>query len=341
MNTVIKELKDISSSNSLNIDAYTVIDAGESSPVLIVMRGYPGSGKTTISRNWVSNSVHRILVSRDLIRESMILTEGRGIQADHQEETMIDSIVNNTISQALQNNHSVILDQTSLPRRYVKKACQLGLKNNATVIVVTMLTDFDTCLKRVKERKNNGGRYIPEDVLREKYDRFGDLTSQKKIEVNELADKNEFTPYRCHHPEMNPAILFDIDGTLATMQTGENQRSPYDWHRVHEDDVNDPVLRQLNANIDAGYTIIIMSGRSDESREKTEKWLRDNDIRYDALFMRKAGDTRKDPIIKRELLEIVEKNYGEVVGIFDDRNQVVDMYRSIGLPVFQVDYGDF
>ena len=61
------------------------------------------------------------------------------------------------------------------------------------------------------------------------------------------------------------------------------------------------------------------------SRPDTEAWL---DlyvgVPYEGLFMRPAGDNRKD-----------------AVGVFDDRRQVVRMWRSLGLTVFQVAEGDF
>ena len=38
--------------------------------------------------------------------------------------------------------------------------------------------------------------------------------------------------------------------------------------------------------------------------------------------------------------ENIEGKYN-VVTVFDDRNQVVEMWRSLGLSVCQVNYGDF
>ena len=57
--------------------------------------------------------------------------------------------------------------------------------------------------------------------------------------------------------------------------------------------------------------------------------------------MRKKGDHRKDSIVKKELYEEHIKNRYEVLCVFDDRNQVVDMWREEGLLCCQVYYGDF
>jgi hypothetical protein len=46
-------------------------------------------------------------------------------------------------------------------------------------------------------------------------------------------------------------------------------------------------------------------------------------------------------VVKLEIFdrEIRERYY--VVGVFDDRNKVVSMWRSLGLTVYQVADGDF
>ena len=67
-------------------------------------------------------------------------------------------------------------------------------------------------------------------------------------------------------------ILVDVDGTLAKMQRGPGQRSPYDWHRVDEDQPNRPIINLVNTLGDV-YTIIILTGRDGIALEDTKKWL--------------------------------------------------------------------
>lgn len=52
--------------------------------------------------------------------------------------------------------------------------------------------------------------------------------------------------------------------------------------------------------------------------------------------MRQTGDLKKDGIIKQEIYEQYIKDKYNVKFILDDRNQVVEMFRSLGLTVFQV-----
>jgi hypothetical protein len=58
--------------------------------------------------------------------------------------------------------------------------------------------------------------------------------------------------------------------------------------------------------------------------------------------MRRTGDRRKDSKVKREMYERTVPGTYDVLLVLDDRNQVVDMWRKeLGLPCFQVDYGNF
>jgi hypothetical protein len=55
---------------------------------------------------------------------------------------------------------------------------------------------------------------------------------------------------------------------------------------------------------------------------------------YRHLFMRRAGDSRPDQVIKREILDLIPKD--RVAYVLDDRQQVVDMWRAQGLTCLQV-----
>jgi hypothetical protein len=71
--------------------------------------------------------------------------------------------------------------------------------------------------------------------------------------------------------------------------------------------------------------------------------MRDLKIEFSGLYMRKAGDHREDCVVKAELLEqiLLDWSNQDIGGVFEDRQQVVDMYRAKGLRVFQVAKGDF
>jgi hypothetical protein len=87
----------------------------------------------------------------------------------------------------------------------------------------------------------------------------------------------------------------------------------------------------------------MVSGRSEQVRQETLEWLADENVPCKALYMREEGDHREDHVIKAEHLEHLLMNHGrkQIAGVFEDRKQVVDMYRAKGLRVFQVAEGNF
>jgi hypothetical protein len=134
------------------------------------------------------------------------------------------------------------------------------------------------------------------------------------------------------------AVLVDVDGTVAL----RGDRSPYDESRVHLDTPNRPVIAAVRALHAAGQRIVFCSGRTDGCRAATERWLGEHvAVAYEGLHMRRAGDRRKDWVVKSELYrEHIEPRY-DVLLVLDDRDQVVRAWRGLGLTVFQVAEGDF
>lgn len=150
-----------------------------------------------------------------------------------------------------------------------------------------------------------------------------------------------FRPYTAK-PGTPPAVLCDIDGTLAI----RGDRSPYDYTRVGEDKLNEPVARFLHSAADGRFggtphRIILLSGREDTSRLDTEEWLTRHSIPFDELHMRPEDDFRSDALVKHELFGVHVEGRFDVRLVLDDRNRVVDLWRQLGLPCWQVNDGDF
>jgi hypothetical protein len=140
------------------------------------------------------------------------------------------------------------------------------------------------------------------------------------------------------HNGQRPAIVVDIDGTLAHM----NGRSPYDENRVGEDEFDYAVSAAVTGMAKlTGSKVIVLSGRTEAAREATEKWLAEYGFNYSSLLMRKSGDMRPDYVIKNEIYDAeVIPNY-DIMAVFDDRDQVVRHLRKRGITVFQVAPGRF
>jgi hypothetical protein len=148
--------------------------------------------------------------------------------------------------------------------------------------------------------------------------------------------REEFSPY-VPDESLPPAWLVDVDWTLTT---GPGTRSPYDWSKVSEDAPNLPVIRMVQGLAQTGAYIVVVSGRDAVCARSTQAWLEENMVPVHALFLRKRGDTRDEAVVKSELLDLIATGW-QVLGVVDDRDKVVDMWRSRGLMCAQVAPGKF
>ena len=143
-------------------------------------------------------------------------------------------------------------------------------------------------------------------------------------------------PYR-PKPDSPAAIVCDIDGTLAL----HNSRGPFEFDKVETDDINTPVYEFLNMYYNSGAQVVLLSGRQEEYRKHTQRWLLKHMVAYDHLFMRPAGDRRSDDIVKLELFDNHVRKRFKVSHVLDDRDRCVYLWRKLGLPCWQVAEGNF
>jgi predicted kinase len=315
---------------------------------LIITRGLPGSGKTTYAKRWVAgDATRRSRVNRDDLRE---LLHGGPHDYDRALEQAVTWAHQGAVRTLLMSGRDVICDDMNLQNRQVKEWMKLAAEVGADFSVVDFTNvSPDECVRRDRDRRDAGGRYVGASYIYEKYDRF--IKGRKyPLPLPEAPARQHVEPYVA--PEGQPkAILIDIDGTVALM----NGRGPYDWHRVGEDKPN-PAVAQLvtwlfeyrdTANdvyaVAAGdeFQIVFMSGRDASCANETRDWLKQQGWKGFDLFMRPEGDMRKDSIVKLELFDEHIRHYYDVQFVLDDRQQVVDMWRSLGLTCLQVAPGDF
>lgn len=136
---------------------------------------------------------------------------------------------------------------------------------------------------------------------------------------------------------MNKVVLVDIDGTVSHMV----DRSPYEYSKVGSDSPDKNVIDVVDALWKASNTLIFITAREDSCYEETYAWLINNCPPFSKLYMRKTGDYRSDAEVKKEIYENYIKDKFNVLCVLDDRQSVVDMWRSLGLTCLQVNYGDF
>lgn len=142
-------------------------------------------------------------------------------------------------------------------------------------------------------------------------------------------------------------VIFDVDGTLMDIEHRRHfvVQRPKDFDAFREatsqDTAKEDIFAVAKALKAAGHRIIISSGRNKSQRAVTLKQLMGAGLVFDALYMRSDSDYRPDHEVKSQMLDKMRKEGFNPTMAFDDRQQVVDMWREKGLTVAQVDKGDF
>jgi predicted kinase len=306
---------------------------------LVILRGLQGSGKTTFAHDWVAQDPDwRFRVNRDDIRKSAY-NMFWGLSHHMEENVSLSEVAQAEV--ALAAGLSVIIDATNLKARVIKDWYAVANKAGVPVRVHDLLTPLEECIVNDMNREKKVG----EDVIRKFNDRFFNKGKLPPIPPNIEAEPlgRAYTP----NPLLPKAVWVDIDGTLAERVhdlAPQPVRGPFDEARVYEDAVREHIAELVRTLHNAGYAIIIMSGRTDSCQEETERWLIDNNIPYDEIFMRRTVEDkgRKDNLVKHDLFWANVAPKYDVQFCLDDRQQVVDFTRDVlKIPVLQVQPGNF
>ncbi len=297
---------------------------------IIVTVGISNSGKSTWAAEQVQTNINTtVLVNRDKIRELLFgYTETTVnqyyLRTDLSKlEKQVTKYEDTLIHEALTEGKTVIVDATHLDSKYIERYRFWN--------VTVELKFFDITLKEALTRNLSRTRQVDEEIIKKQYSRYVQI--RKELEnIQGFGSVN-----LVNNSSLEPCFLIDIDGTLAHM----SGRSPYEWNKVGEDYV-DVAVKHATNSIFASHRakIFICTGRDGVCLKETIEWLDEHDICYDKIFIRKEGDMRPDWVVKEEMWrQIAKDNY--ILGLIDDRLQVVRRARSLGLKVFNVEYNNF
>lgn len=303
---------------------------------LIVTRGLPASGKTTAAKLLVDqfpNTYHR--VNKDDIRAML--------NNSHYEKGVTEQIVISArdamIIALLKAGVSVIVDDTNLAQRNVRQLKKMADRAKVEFYVADFTdVSVDECIYRDEKRDNPVG----EKVIRDMYQRY----LKGKTYPLPLPTETYAAPATYVAPiDMPKAVIVDIDGTVAL----HNGRNPYNTDICDQDLPNQAVIDLVGMFFNLGHEVLFVSGRNDGSKEMTAAWIEKHmpflgvEQPYSGyhLHMRVKGDERRDSVIKNEIFDEHIRDHYHVTHVLDDRNSVVEFWRSIGLTVLQVAPGDF
>ena len=283
---------------------------------VIILKGLPASGKTTYVKKVIDENpgIYKRINKDDL----RAMLDNSKWSKDN--EKFVLSLQSEIILMALGDGKHVIIDDTNLHTRHQERIFQLVKGMGVDVLIDSTFLDvsIEECIKRDLARPNSVGSKVIKDM----HEKF--LAVPKKP----LAQDKQ----------LPAAIICDIDGTLAHMN---GNRGPYEWDKVCRDSIDRPIADILKTYQYDGARIILLSGRDGVCQKDTEAWLKFYNVKYDELYMRLPGDSRKDSVVKEEMFNEYVAKYFNVLFVLDDRQQMVDKWRSMGLKCLQVAKGDF
>jgi predicted kinase len=314
-----------------------------SKPVVTVLTGLPGSGKSTYAKS-LSIQTGALRIGLDDIRIMMGWT-GPASWDKSKESVAIETMMS-AVEAAVEAGKDVVVDNTHLTAR-LPGILRRRVGGRAVFKVHSLLdVPLEECIKRDADRP----RPVGEKAIR----KMAKASSKWRLTdeyLNIWPEIEPVGPWVMGKPE---CIIVDLDGTLAI----HSSRGPYEAERCDEDTVDNAVEAilfgyALTMSM-AGwpYKVVFLSGRegTESIRTKTLKWLRDNlalkddypdtGIDYE-LYMREEGDMRPDFVVKYELYNNHIRGKMNPLFALDDRDQVVRLWREMGIRTPQVGYGNF
>jgi predicted kinase len=304
-------------------------------PTIHVMTGLPASGKTTAARELLAASRGHIRrVNLDDIRRMLDHNGQNKVWSRAHEATALD-IQDAAVRSAIAGGFDVVVDNTHLTPSIPKRIKETASGQAAFAVHDFTHVPIDECIRRDALR---GDASVGEDVIRRLHDNHVKATKNGwRLTADWLGDHPIVELYE---PDLTlpAAVMCDIDGTLALM----GNRGPYDFDKCEGDHLNESVRRALvSFRLANNDWIVLLSGRGEEYRPQTEAWLAHHAVPYDELWMRAADDRRRDDIVKAELFDAHVRNRYAVRVSLDDRDRVVALWRRMGIPTWQVNYGAF
>ena len=282
---------------------------------LILTVGISASGKTT----WVNNSrlYNTVNINRDDIRFNIVQpgSNWKTYKFNSGNESKVTQFELRLAESAVKTHENIIISNTNLNPKIRNFWKEYAKKNGYEFEIIEFPITLEEAIKRDRLRQNSVG----EKVLYKQYQQWLEYIGRKTYIPNK---------------DLPKCLIVDIDGTIAKM----TNRGPFEWDKVSHDEPRKFVLDMIEGIVKENDCFVVyLSGRDSVCEPDTRKWIYDNTSDYVfshnwQLYMRKENDTRKDCIVKEEIFwDKIASKYN-VIGVFDDRPQVLQMWHELKLP---------
>lgn len=286
-------------------------------PKLTIMRGLQASGKSTHATKMLREDGNLIRISRDCLRPMLF---GKKFKWTGKKEKTVIELEIEFARVALGSGKNVIIDDTNLPETTINIWKNLAKETDSkfNIIDLTTTVPVETCYER-------------------NLDRFG---TSEYVPHNSVVQ----TAYK-HGLDKTPVTIIDIDGTIADETHRNHLAVNKDWDTYFSLIPQDKPLYENWSKVTLSCSKtnsrkIFLTGRPERTRKDTEDWL---NLHYrlgheEELIVIMRPDNNRKPAheFKRSVMEKVFKPHNTPVKmVFEDNQQNVDMFLSLGYPVTQ------
>jgi hypothetical protein len=140
-----------------------------------------------------------------------------------------------------------------------------------------------------------------------------------------------------------PAIVCDVDGTVCDVRTirylVDGTLKTRDFAAFHDQSLGCPanlaVKRILELSGGLGFAILMITGRQERWSFLTALWMKEHNIHYDELYMRRNSDARPDAQVKAGILKSLSGRYSVSLAI-DDNPSTVPVWINASIPTVTI-----
>ena len=285
-------------------------------PRLIVLVGPPGSGKSTFAREYPVAYINQDSQGKEHL---------------------------NLFHNYLANDKDIIVDRMGFSKtqrdRYLVPAKAAGY----TTEIIVLHQPRSVCYKRCMERSSHETIKSSDDANNALNTFFGKYERPLEGEADSI---------RFIYPEgeKDLVIVCDLDGTLCNVDhrlhfVQRPKGVKKDWVSFFRGLCDDKPNLWCQMLVDSmaaqGTKVIFASGRPDNYRRDTERWLSEDGFSTEVLYMRTRNDSRQDYVAKEIILDFEILTRFKPLFFIDDRKQVVDLWRSRGFVCLACHHGEF
>lgn len=133
------------------------------------------------------------------------------------------------------------------------------------------------------------------------------------------------------------AVLYDFHGTLADVTGIRSLLAERKYDEFYRRSLSCPpienVVEAARKSHEDGYVNLLFTGMPENFFDGLSAWFAERRVPVDYIDMRKAGDFRKDFIVKREMYFRATDTGYYVVRAWEDNPRVADLWSGQAIPV--------